>query len=107
MVKKANDLIEARAYLSMPERRAFAVSVAFVKRVVDNVYGEAEIDFEVLQRVLEPEGLKVDKYFKKRLKEVLKGLKEKRELALIELPLKRYKEWLLENNKRDWIEKLG
>jgi len=107
LVKKANDLIEARAYLSMPERRAFAVSVAFVKRVVDNVYGEAEIDFEVLQRVLEPEGLKVDKYFKKRLKEVLKGLKEKRELALIELPLKRYKEWLLENNKRDWIEKLG
>ncbi|RTZ61343.1 MAG: hypothetical protein DSZ31_00450, partial [Gammaproteobacteria bacterium] len=40
-------------------------------------------------------------------KEVLKGLKGKKELALIEIPVDKYKELLLENNKKEWIEKLG
>ena len=107
LVRKANDLIEARNYLTTAEKKAFAIAVAFAEKIVNEVYGIAEIDFDVLRTILEEENLKVDKHFRDRLRRVLKGLVSKRELALIEIPINKYKEWLKENNKEDWIKKLG
>jgi len=106
LVRKANDLIEARNYLTTAEKKAFAIAVAFVEKIVNDVYGIAEIDFDILKAILEEENLKVDKHFRDRLRRVLKGLVSKKELALIEIPINKYKEWLKENQKEDWIKKL-
>ena len=106
LVRKANDLIEARNYLTTSEKKAFAITVAFAGKVVNEVYGVAEIDFNVLQSILEEENFKVDKHFRDRLKRVLRNLVSKKELALIEIPIDKYKDWLKENNKEDWIKKL-
>jgi len=107
IVRKANDLVEARTHLTLAERKAFAIAIAFTKRLQD-LSAVSEISFDVLQKVLGEElPIKIDKEFKRRLKKVLQGLKGKRELALIEIPVGSYIAWLKENNKEDWIEKLG
>jgi len=107
LVRKANDLIEARSYLSTSEKKAFAIAVAFANKIENEVHGVAEIDFDILQEVLEGEEIKVDKHFRNRLRKILKSLVSKRELTLIELSVAKYKKWLKENSKEDWIEKLN
>jgi plasmid replication initiation protein len=106
-VKKANILIEARNYLTTAEKKAFAIAVAFAKKIVNEVYGVAEIDLDLLKSLLDGEKFKIDKHFRDRLRRILKGLVSKREITLLELPIGKYKRWLKENNKEDWIKKLG
>ena len=107
IVRKANDLVEARTHLSLAERKAFAIAIAFTREVV-GTNAVSEINFNVLKKVLSDEiSVKVDKEFKRRLKRVLENLKSKRELALVEIPVGNYIQWLKENNKEKWIKKLG
>jgi plasmid replication initiation protein len=106
IVKKANDLVEARTHLSLAERKAFAIAIAFTRKVVGN-NAVSEINFEVLKKALGSElNIKVDNEFKKRLKRILEGLKSKKELALVEIPVANYIQWLKENGKEEWIDKL-
>jgi len=106
IVRKANDLVEAKTHLTLAERKAFAIAIAFTKRT-EGLSAVSEISFDVLRKVLGEElPIKVDKEFKRRLKKVLQSLKSKKELALVEIPVGNYMAWLKENNKEDWIEKL-
>jgi plasmid replication initiation protein len=106
VVRKANDLVEAKTHLTLAERKAFATAIAFTKEV-EGSFAVAEISFEVLKKVLEEDTpLRIDKDFKRRLKKVLQGLKSKKELNLIEIPVKNFRKWLRENGKTDWIKKL-
>jgi len=107
VVRKANDLVEAKSQLTAIERKAMAIAIAFVSRI-DGAQAVAEIKFGVLKKALEGEwGREVDREFRRQLKNVLERLKSKRELALIEIPIKNYVAWLRENGKEDWLKKLG
>ncbi len=107
IVRKANDLVEAKSSLTVAERKAMAVAIAFIKGL-DGSQAVAEIEFETLKKVLEKDGeIKVDRDFRKELRKVLHRLKSKKELALIEIPKKNLVVWLRENGKEEWIERLG